>query len=65
MPNVEFDENNFPSNNFASQSNSTSFLVGLVIKLGMAKTEQQANYVLMTIAVCAFLTTIYIVVKMF
>jgi hypothetical protein len=64
MPNVEFDENNFPSSNFQSQSNSTPALVGLIMKLGMAKTEQQANYVLITIAVCAFAATIYVIVKM-
>ena len=62
MSNVEFDENNFPANNFASQS-STPFLPGLIIKLGMAKTEKQANYVLVTIAVCAFLLTLYVIFK--
>lgn len=65
MPNVEFDENNLPMGRFTPGVGQSPGLVKLVIKLGIAKDERNANYVLIGIAVCAILLTIFVLKNSF
>ena len=61
MANVEFEEDTFDTKrpvNLAKQE--TSALVGLIMKIGLAKDEKQANYVLIAIAVCSAGAALYI-----
>lgn len=64
MSNVEFEENNFPGNRFVEASKSP-VMVKFILQTGLVKDEKQANYVLIGVAVCAFLLTLYVIKDMF
>lgn len=56
MSQVQFEENNYASSRFDEFSVKTSVLVKFLLKIGLVKTEIQANYVLIGIVVCASLS---------
>lgn len=61
MANVEFEEDTFDTKrpvNFGKQD--VSGLVNLIMKIGLAKDEKQANYVLIAVAVCSAGAALYI-----
>lgn len=64
MSDVQFDDNN-PSGRFAPSVSGTPALVRLVLKTGIVKDEKQANYILIGIAVCAVLLTLYVLKSSF
>ena len=60
--NVGFEEeNNFSADRFVAASGELPMMVKLLLKIGVVKNEKQANYVLIGIAVCAVLLTIWVV----
>jgi uncharacterized protein YneF (UPF0154 family) len=56
---VQCDSENF-SNIRPQQDNGPSKIVGLVIKLGLADSEEKANYVLLIITIVVFIASILI-----
>ena len=57
---VEFnDESNQISQRRSSENNRPPKLVGWVLKTGIAKTETQANYILLILAGVAFVFSLY------
>lgn len=56
MSNVQFEEGTYVGGRFDAVSAETPVLVKFLLKTGLVKTEEQANYVLIGIAVCAFLS---------
>ncbi len=64
MSNVQFEENNLPGDRLVP-SGGLPTLVKLLLKTGLAKSEKQANYVLIGIAVCAVLLTVYVIKSSF
>ncbi len=65
MSNVEFEENNFSVGIPLQQATTTPTLVRLILKTGIAKDEKQANFVLIGVAVSAFLLTVYVIYSSF
>lgn len=65
MPNVEFDENNLPGGRFTPEAGQSPGLVKFIIKSGIVKDEKSANYILIGIAVCAILLTIFVLKNSF
>jgi len=62
MSDVQFEENNFSgADRFAAASNQSPMLVKLLLKTGLVKDEKRANYVLIGIAVCAVLLTLFVI----
>lgn len=55
MSNVQFEEGNYVGGRFDTVSADTPLLVKFLLKTGLVKTEEQANYALIGVAVCAFL----------
>lgn len=47
----EEDENNYSPGSFAGENSGAKGIIGLVIKIGIAKNEQQATYVLLSIMI--------------
>ena len=60
MSNVQFEEGNYVGGRFDDTKGDTPALVRLLLKTGMVKTEEQANYVLIGVAVCAFLAAFFV-----
>ncbi len=60
---VEFEDETNQAKNFAnnrfSNNNQPPKLVGWILKTGLVKNENQANYVLIALAIVAFLTSLY------
>lgn len=61
MSDVEFDENNFPQGRSSGMPARAIGLSGLIIKLGIAKNERQANNVLIGIAISAVIAAIFVI----
>ena len=61
MSNVEFEDNDFPGGRPVSESSGTPTLVRILLKFGVVKDEKQANYVLIGIAVCAVILTLFVI----
>jgi hypothetical protein len=61
MSNIEFTEEKQENVRYGrfEPSNTTPKLVRLVMKLGLAKTKKQANYVLMAVTLISFILAIY------
>ncbi len=60
MSEVQFEENTRASQPFFQTAPKEPFLVGLVIKFKIAKDAEQANKVLIGMAICFFLLTLYV-----
>ncbi|KKW08181.1 MAG: hypothetical protein UY44_C0016G0006 [Candidatus Kaiserbacteria bacterium GW2011_GWA2_49_19] len=63
MSNVQFEEGNYVGGRFDAVQKDTSVLVKFLLKIGVVKTEEQANYVLIGVAVCAFIIAIMVFYK--
>lgn len=59
MENVEFDENQGLPNRQQS-ARKTPKLVGLIMKTGFVKDEEQANYILLGFAIFALVLSVFI-----
>jgi hypothetical protein len=63
MSEVTFqEEQGFPASHPTSPQKSTG-LIGLVLKTGLAKTEKEANVILIIIAVCALAATVFVLMS--
>lgn len=60
MSNVQFEEGNYVGGRFDAVQGDTPVLVKFLLKTGIVKTEEQANYVLIGVAVCAFITAVVV-----
>jgi hypothetical protein len=59
---VKFEEDEILIDKASLVSRRTA-LAGLIMKLGLAKTESQANYVLIGVMVFCLLTTLYVITR--
>jgi len=57
MPDVQFEEQNFRDPRYMSVQNKTPKMVGFLLRMGWAKNDKQANYILIGISICAFALT--------
>lgn len=60
MSDVQFEENNFSDQRVRLSQGKASVFVRFLLKKGIVKTEKGANYLLLTIAVSAFVASFFI-----
>ena len=63
MGKVEFLEENEFKSDLENRSRKYKGLIGLVIKLGLAKDESGANKVLIIVAILAFVLTVFVLIN--
>ncbi|MDO8482586.1 MAG: hypothetical protein Q7S86_02075 [bacterium] len=63
MSNVQFEDGSYAGGRFDSAQGDTPVLVKFLLKTGVVKTDTQANYVLIGVAVCAFIIAIVVFYK--
>ena len=55
MSDVQFEDGSYAGGRFDKPQVNTPVLVKFLLKTGLVKTDEQANYVLIGVSVCAFL----------
>jgi len=60
MPYVEFEEENKMAAPAFSPTKKQSSIVGLIMRLGLAKSEQAANRILVVTSIIALILAVYI-----
>ena len=60
MSDVEFEDRSFAADRFNVTSRPVPVLVRFLMKIGLVETEDQGNYVLIGIAVCAFALAVWV-----